>query len=936
MNPIHRTQEIGQSIWLDYIRRDIIESGELAQLIDQGVIRGVTSNPTIFENAISGSDLYTSDLRSMAHAGWTAEQIFDQLAISDIRGAADAFLPLYERTNGADGFVSIEVNPKLADKTQPTLDEARRLWSVVNRPNVMIKIPATEAGIPAIEESIYEGINVNVTLIFSLDRYAEVMDAYLKGLERRTAEGGSLDHIASVASFFVSRVDTAVDGLLEEIIRAEGPNADRASALLGKAAIANVKLAYAQFEAIFGSDRFLNLKAKGARAQRPLWASTSTKNPAYPDTYYLDNLIGPFTVNTVPMNTIEAFMDHGVAESVLAENLSASRAQIGAIEAVGISMAAVTDQLEREGVSKFADSFKSLLSTLRKRSRAVQKELGPLQAGVEQDLSSLDRDEVGRRLWQEDTSLWTENKGAAEEVSQRLGWLTLPGQMAPDLADLIAFREEVLEAGITNAVLLGMGGSSLASDVFRRTLNKGDELEFYVLDSTDPAAIAAITRKAPVSSTLFIVGSKSGSTIEPLVLMEYFWARTKKRRGNRAGGHFIAITDPGSKLEQIAKERNFRRVFSSPSNVGGRYSALTHFGLVPAALMGIDVHALVSGGGSMARACGPNNEAPRNPGLHLGAVLGSAGLNHREKLTIVADKDLEPFADWIEQLVAESSGKEGKGLTPIVGEAPGSAKVYGEDRLMIYLREGGELDRKMRGWIRAGIPVAVIEMTTDAAGFGRAFFKWEVGTAVACHMIGVNAFDQPDVQSAKNRTGDLLAKYEKSGAIPQSNLLWEGDGWRLYGNKNPSGSDLVSAEDVIAGILDEAEAYGMLGILTYLRQDAPTSNKISKLRKSMRDRLGVATVSGFGPRYLHSTGQLYKGGPDQAVYLFITSAPKKDIEIPGKAYTFGALERAQAVGDIQALVETGRPAYRIELDSPDRLRDFLEVFHQVIERKSNN
>ena len=284
MNSIHRTQELGQSIWLDYIRRDLIESGELAQLIDQGVIRGVTSNPTIFENAISSSDLYTSDLRSMAQAGWTAEQIFDQLAVSDIRGAADAFLPLYERTNGADGFVSIEVNPKLADKTQPTLDEARRLWSVVNRPNVMIKIPATEAGIPAIEESIYEGINVNVTLIFSLDRYAEVMDAYLRGLERRASEGGSLDHIASVASFFVSRVDIAVDGLLEEIISAEGPNADRASALLGKAAIANVKLAYAQFEAIFGSDRFLNLEAKGARAQRPLWASTSTKNPAYPDT----------------------------------------------------------------------------------------------------------------------------------------------------------------------------------------------------------------------------------------------------------------------------------------------------------------------------------------------------------------------------------------------------------------------------------------------------------------------------------------------------------------------------------------------------------------------------------------------------------------------------------------------------------------------------
>ena len=936
MNPIHRAQELGQSIWLDYIRRDLIETGELTRLIESGIVRGVTSNPSIFESAISGSDLYTSDIRLMAQADWPADQIFDQLAITDIRGAADVFMPLYEHTNGGDGYVSIEVNPKLADETEATLKEARRLWAEVNRPNVMIKIPATKAGIPAIESAIREGINVNVTLIFSLERYAEVMEAYLRGLEGRTEDGGSLAHIASVASFFISRVDTSVDRRLDEILREEGAEADRAAALLGKAAIANAKLAYAQFESVFRSDRYAALEAKGARVQRPLWASTSTKNPEYPDTYYVDTLIGPDTVNTAPMETIEAFLDHGIAKSVLTEDLSASRAQLEATEALGISMDEVTDELEREGVQKFAEAFNSLLTTLEERSSLVQKELGPLREQVVDSLRELDRNEVGRRLWHEDTSLWTDDKNAAIEVSQRLGWLTLPQEMAPKLADLISFREEIRDTQITKAVLLGMGGSSLASDVFRRTLAEEDGLEFYVLDSTDPAAIAMITRKAPASSTLFIGGSKSGSTVEPLSLMEYFWARAKNSLGGKAGEHFVAITDPGSKLETIAEERGFRKVFSSPSNVGGRYSALTYFGLVSAVLMGIDIHALLSGGSSMALECGPSQVAPINPGLHLGAVLGTAWAEGRGKLTIVADKELEPFADWIEQLIAESSGKDGKGLTPIVGEPAGSAKYYGNDRLMVYLRGEGGLDRKMRGWIRAGIPVAVLDMQKTPESFGGAFFQWEVATAVACHILGVNAFDQPNVQSAKLRSTVLLEKHQKTGrlAIPES--LLEGDGWKLLAEMEPEFEKINQLSDVLAHIINETSSLGMLGILAYVKQDVPTARKFSKLRQALRDRMGFSTVFGFGPRYLHSTGQLYKGGPNQAVYLLISATPKKDIDIPGAGYSFGTLERAQAFGDYQALLEVGHQAFHVELESPDQLRTLLEIFHEAILQQSED
>lgn len=369
MNPIAQLHQLGQSIWLDYIRRDLSRSGELAQMVSEGTVRGVTSNPTIFEQAISRGDLYNESMRPLAQRGLSPEQIFDALAINDIREATDIFMPLYEVTNGADGFVSIEVSPELANDGDATLHEARRIWDTLNRPNVMIKIPATKAGVPAVERAILEGINVNVTLIFSLQRYAEVIDAYQRGLEQRLERGESLDHVASVASFFVSRLDSKVDALLEEMMSLGSAKPARAEALRGKIAIANAKLAYAQYKGAFGSERFAALQQHGARVQRPLWASTSTKNPTYPDTYYVDNLIGPQTVNTLPPQTLDAFRDHGKAELTLERDLADARGQIEALASIGISMQTVTDELEQEGVEKFAASYASVVKTVAERAR---------------------------------------------------------------------------------------------------------------------------------------------------------------------------------------------------------------------------------------------------------------------------------------------------------------------------------------------------------------------------------------------------------------------------------------------------------------------------------------------------------------------------------------------------------------------------------------
>src|SRR5689334_21809501 len=412
MNTIEKLTSLGQSLWLDNIQRKQLENGELKAMIERGDIRGMTSNPSIFNHAIAKSTDYDAALRSLAWAGWDAEKIFWQLAIEDIRAACDAFAPLYEETNGGDGFVSLEVSPFVANDTNATLAQVEQLWARVRRPNLMIKIPATEAGIPAIRKAISVGINVNITLIFSLARYPEVMDAYLSGLEDHIAEGHSVNHIACVASFFVSRVDSKID-----------PKLPDGSDLQGKAAIANAKLAYDEFQKTFASHRWENLKVKGARVQRPLWASTSTKNPDFPDTMYVDNLIGPETVNTVPPQTLDAFKDHGKAEITLTRDLDKAQDELRRLAEAGISMDQVTQELEEEGVKAFAEAFTQLLGTIDERRKTAVSALGPVGDAVARRMAQLESDSVQTRLWAHDPTLWTTDPAGQEEVKKRMGWM---------------------------------------------------------------------------------------------------------------------------------------------------------------------------------------------------------------------------------------------------------------------------------------------------------------------------------------------------------------------------------------------------------------------------------------------------------------------------------------------------------------------------------
>ncbi|NWG07928.1 MAG: bifunctional transaldolase/phosoglucose isomerase [Chloroflexi bacterium] len=908
MNPITKLIQLGQSLWYDNIQRRLLENGELKAMIERGEIRGVTSNPTIFNNAIAKTTDYDSALTPLAWAGWDAEKIFWQLAIEDIKAACDAFQPLYEETNGGDGYVSLEVSPYLAHDTDATVAQAEQLWARVRRPNLMIKIPATKEGIPAIRRAIAAGVNVNVTLIFSLARYAEVMDAYLSGLEDRLADRGEgIDHIASVASFFVSRVDTKIDPKLPE-----------GSPLRGKAAIANAKLAYDLYQQTFAGRRWENLKVKGARVQRPLWASTSTKNPAYPDTIYVDNLIGPETVNTVPPATLDAFKDHGVAELTLVRGLDEARNAIAQLEAAGISMDLVTQELEDEGVKAFADAFTQLLATIDERRKSAASSLGPLADPVSKRIARLEADSVPARLWQHDPSLWASEKDPAgqHEVTIRMGWLDSTDKARRKLKEYQAFAREIRKAKMDRALVLGMGGSSLTAEVFSLMLNSlpspvgkeaGDEgVRLGILDSTDPAQVAEAAQNFPPEKSLYIVASKSGGTAEVTAAFEYFWKLSKKD-----GSRFAAITDPGTSLETLARKRGFRKIFFADPMVGGRYSALTDFGLVPAALLGMDLNRLLDRADWMRYQCAENCPAARDPGLALGAVLGEAALGGRDKLTVLADAPVSPFANWIEQIIAESSGKNGKGILPVPLEPIGNPEIYGGDRIFVYLRQTGEHDNVITALRNAGHPTIQFPIT-NFYDIGAEIFRWEVATAIACHILGVNAFDQPNVESSKKITRAKIAEYQKKGKLREGKPAWKKDGVTVFSPTAVKGATLKA---VLNGFLKKAKKGGYVAINAYLPRNAENTDALQNMRAAIRAKTGNAVTAGFGPRFQHSTGQFHKGGPKNALFLVLTAEPEKDFAIPNQGLTFGTLLRAQALGDYEALIEAKRKVLRVHLPS---------------------
>ncbi|MEK6716914.1 MAG: bifunctional transaldolase/phosoglucose isomerase [candidate division NC10 bacterium] len=563
--------------------------------------------------------------------------------------------------------------------------------------------------------------------------------------------------------------------------------------------------------------------------------------------------------------------------------------------------------------------------------------LGPYASAVEATFADLAQRNAAARIWARDPALWKADPDHQKIIRNSLGWLTVTTTIRQRAANLAGFAVEVGQAGFTHVLLLGMGGSSLCPDVLRLTFGGAAGFPtLAVLDTTDPASVQAFEQAVDLPRTLFIVASKSGTTPEITAFYQYFFAKIRALKGERAGEQFIAITDAGTPLERTGAEAKFRRVFLNPSDIGGRYSALSFFGMVPATLIGLDVLRLLERVERMAHTCRASVPARENPGVWLGAILGALARLGRDKLTFVCSPEIVSFGYWVEQLIAESTGKDGTGILPVEGEALGDPGLYGDDRVFVHLRLHDSMDRELDGKVnaleRAGHPIVTIGLQ-DLYDLGAEFFRWEFATAVVGAVMGVNPFDQPNVQESKDNTKRLLAEFKAKGRLPEGESIFSEGPIRLYGDA-ASAAGLRNAKtlaDVLKAHLARIRPHDYVALTAYLQATSAHAEALAAIRSHIRDRFRVATTLGYGPRFLHSTGQLHKGGGDNGVFLQFTADDPVDLPIPGERHSFGVMKAAQALGDLESLQKRGRRALRIHITGGIEagLRRALEAVREV-------
>ncbi|AOX16280.1 bifunctional transaldolase/phosoglucose isomerase [Kozakia baliensis] len=942
-NVLRGLEKHGQSPWLDFIQRSFTADGSLKKLVDEDGLKGVTSNPAIFEKAMGYGTDYDDQIKSLLKEHILSPgELYEKLAIDDIRATAKVMHPVFVETKGLDGYVSLEVSPYLAFDTKGTTEEARRLWKEVGRENLMIKIPGTKEGVPAFQEVTSEGISVNVTLLFSLDAYKDVLEAYIKSLEIRHAKGEEISKIASVASFFVSRIDGKIDAEIDRRVKAGDKDAEALKALRGKVAIANAKVAYQHYLDVKKSARWQKLAAAGANPQRLLWASTGTKDKAYSDVLYVDELIGPETVNTIPPATFDAFRDHGKLRESLTEGVKEAKHVIAEQKRLGLDLDGVTKTLVKEGCASFCDAFDKLLGAVAKKQQAILGDRlleqkanlpGELQAAVKAALEDWRKEGKVRKLWARDASVWT-----GGDEPKWLKWLDIVGERLSHVSELEAFAQEVKAKGFSDVLLLGMGGSSLGPEVLAETFGKREGFpKLHVLDSTDPQQVRTYERAVDLKKTLFIVSSKSGGTLEPNILKAYFFAAAEKALGKAPGAHFVAVTDPGSHMEDVAKKDGFWKIFYGEKQIGGRFSVLSNFGLVPAAAAGYDVKDFLRSAMYSVKNSSASTPPDENTALQLGAILGVAATKFkRDKVTIIASPAIYDLGAWLEQLIAESTGKRGTGLVPIDDETLGAPSVYGNDRVFAYVRLTEKpcptQEKAIATLIESGQPVVTIDLKNKRE-VAQTFFHWEFATAVAGSILGIDPFDQPDVEFSKVETKKLTTAFNETGKLPAETPFAKAGNFSFYADAaNAKALGTGDAVSILKAHFGRVKAGDYVGILAYIERDLETREWIQSVRLALRDALKVATAAEFGPRFLHSTGQAYKGGPNSGVFLQVTADDAEDVAVPGEKYTFGIVKAAQARGDFDVLSERGRRALRVHISGPldAGLRELTQAIDKAI------
>lgn len=920
MNPIKQARRLGQAFWLDNLTRRLVREGDLKRRISEHAITGVTSNPAIFHQAIGSSDEYDDDIRRLVHEGRTIPEIYESLVVDDVQRACDLLRPVFLESDGTDGFVSLEVPPRLSQVGPDTLAEVKRLWSLVDRPNVMIKIPGTSSALPVLESAVHLGINTNITLLFSPERFRKFLEAFMAGQEKRLSEGQSVRPVASVASFFVSRVDTRVDSLLglRWAQSADMNHRIRLARLFGKSGVANARLAYREFLDARRSTRWQSLERRGARAPRLVWASTSQKDPLLSPLLYAESLLGPETIITATEKTLDLFAARGRVRIGLDEKgLAEAAAVVRELEEVGIDLAAVSDDLQQEGIKKFIEPFDRLMLALcEKRAQFIGKKANVQDVGqvrlVNPALTALSARRFSERLFARDGSLWASDLESVKKVENGLGWVDSHNQFRARVDEIREFADGVRRDGFKHVVILGTGSNTapaqIASGTFGSTRGWPDIL---VLDNTDPAAIRGVESQIDVAKTFFLVVGKSGTNLETSSLYKYFYDRLLLLGLPALGTRFAAITDSQSWLAREAVAKKFRQSYLNPPNLTSPFAALSYLGLVPMAMLGLDIQAVLDRARSFAISAGPGVPEPNNAALQLGASLALLAKNGRDKLTFVLSPNISGFAEWAEHLLVHTTSKEGTGIVPVVGEALGTPRAYGNDRLFLHMIHRGSAKRSEAKRVavleKAGHPVIRIALP-DRMGLAEEYVRWQLASVCAGLLLGVNPFGDPSEGEGRKSTEDLLRHWATDRRFPKEKPAAETGSVRAYG---PVARKAGSVDAAVSDFLRETPKNGFIGILAFFRRTAARDRALADFRAALADRFGVATTLAHGPRFLHTTAPLYKCGPENGSALMLTTEEDRDLPIPGHDYGFGVLHEAQALGELQAIRNRGRRVLRL-------------------------
>lgn len=949
MNQLKELTASGNSVWYDGMRRSLATSGLLKRLVEEDGVTGVILGLSSFEKALGGTDEYDEDIARLRREGRGEEEIIAALAASDARCAADELFRAYEASGKTDGMVSVWLPPHTLNDIEKTAEAAKRLLDSIGRPNISVRVPATASGIAAAEELVYSGVSVNLTEVFSVSRYQSAAFSYVKALERRVRAGRPVDSVFGCVSVPISPVDVEMAAVVEDALKRITSHDTVAilRELSWRVALYNAKLVYLKHEDVFRGKTFHDLEKNGARPQRIVWEGTLPKGAHLDALLYAEGLCGGKTITAMALETMLAFRERGAVKERLKEGQAPAHKALKELDDLGLGLDLAASRLQEAALRDESALWEGLLKTVSERGAEAllgRPSLAPAPAlwtGASLDaVRTLADGDFPARLWAKDESLWARSADDAVKrtIRNALGWLSAPAMMEELKGGLFTFAEEVRKAGFTECVLLGMGGSSLAPLVFGETFGpRRGYPRLTVLDTTDPEAVLGVAEgreRVEITRKLFIVSSKSGSTIEPLSLFEYFYSILKGIKGERAGENFIAITDPGTALEGFSRKYSFRRLFLNWRDIGGRFSALSYFGLLPAALSGIDVGSILRHALIMRAAVEPSVPPLKNPGLQLGALLAGFYNEGRDKVTFFLSDEISAFALWIEQLMAESTGKEGRGLIPITGEPVGKPSEYANDRVFvdISLKKTDEaVSRKLDALSKAGHPVLRFTLR-DPYEIGAEFLRWEVAIAAAGMVMGINPFDQPDVESSKRlameRLGRGAEKEHHEWAVLGSKLLKVHFG-RAAKTGIKEKTSLKEALGAFLGLVREREYMGLLPYFNPMDKKAGAS--FGRIRKALRDKTGAAVLFGWGPRYLHSTGQLHKGGPDSGSFVIIAHGAVKDAPVPESHFTFSGLERSQAFGDMEALDSRGRRVILVDLKDPSEksVKEAVELFEGV-------